>query len=268
MVFADLHLHSSASDGSLPPKEVIRMAQTKDLQLVALTDHDTTQGIGEALAAGREFSVQVIPGIELSTEAEYQEVHILGYYIDYNDSHLQEILTELKKARRKRIKEIIRLLQVQGFTLDWEEVRIEAGEVSSIGRPHVARVMVAKGYANSISQAFALWLNPGMPAFVERYKLDPAEAVDIIHSAGGLAFLAHPGLLAGGMERVNELLSAGIDGIEVFHSQHSQAQIDQSLALAQERNLHICGGSDCHGQPLKMGQVQVDTALLKSWLKD
>lgn len=270
MAKADLHLHSTASDGKLPPREVIRRAKNQDFYLVALTDHDTTQGIEEALAAGRAFSVQVIPGIELSTGFEDEEVHILGYYIDYNNPHLQEILTNLQQARITRTKEIIRLLQKLGIALTWEEVRVTVAKGSSIGRPHVARVMVDKGYANTISQVYANWLSPGKPAYVKKFKMAPAEAVEIIHGAGGLAFLAHPGLLAGGMAMVKKVLVPHMDGIEVFHSEHSQTQVGQYLALARERDLFISGGSDCHGDPeaIKFGQIRVDTALLQSWLKD
>lgn len=270
MVFADLHLHSTASDGNLSPREVVGLAKEKGIQVISLTDHDTTQGLAEAMAAGKELSVKVIPGIELSTETQGEEIHILGYYIDHGDPGLQGVLTQLKEARVGRIKEITRRLQDLGFALTWEEVREEARGASSIGRPHVAQVMVKKGYAKSIAEVFARWIGPGKPAFVTRYKLPTAQAVELLHSAGGLAFLAHPGLLTEGIEWAEKLLSLPLDGIEVYHSEHSQAQSQEFLAWARAKNLHISGGSDCHGRPhdIKMGLVKIDIALLQSWLKD
>ncbi|MGI6364504.1 MAG: PHP domain-containing protein [Bacillota bacterium] len=269
MAFADLHLHSTASDGNLSPRDLVGMAKAKGFAVVALTDHDTTQGLDEALTAGRDLSIQVVPGIELSTETQGQEVHILGYYIDHGDAALQQVLSQLKQARAKRIKEMVSRLQQLGFTLTWEEVREAARGASSIGRPHVAQVMVEKGHAGSMAEVFANWIGPDRPAFVPRYKLSPARAVEIIHSAGGLAFLAHPGLLTGGIEWVENLLALPLDGIEVYHSEHSEAQTKEFLALARANNLHISGGSDCHGRPheIKMGLVKMDTVLIQSWLK-
>lgn len=270
MAKADLHLHSTASDGCLTPREVIQMASTKEIQIVALTDHDTTEGLQEALKSGQEFSIQVIPGIELSTEEADEEIHILGYYIDYESSFLQKILDELKLARVQRTKEIIHCLQQMDFALTWDEVKGVAAGASSIGRPHVARVMVEKGYASSIEQVFAQWIGPGGPAFVKRYKLSSAKAVEIIHSAGGLAFLAHPGLLAKGIETAEKIIPLGLDGIEVFNPEHSEIQIEEFMALAKREDLYISGGSDCHGYPgdIKMGQTTVETILLHPWLKD
>lgn len=270
MYKADLHLHSTASDGLFSPRELVNKAAALELDLISLTDHDTTQGLEEAIASGKTRAVQVIPGIEFSCEFQGEEVHILGYQFEQSCPELQRILSELKQARQNRILEITKRLQELGFKISWREVRTAATGASSVGRPHVARVMVEKGYARSRAEVFRRWLEPGCPGFIKRYKLSPAQAIDAVHGAGGFAFLAHPGLLKEGKGVAASLLTLGLDGIEVFHTEHSQEQTKEFLRFARENNLFISGGSDCHGDPeeSKMGKIIVDTKLLHPWIKD
>jgi len=270
MAPADLHLHSTASDGLLPPRDVVRMAYENEIEIIALTDHDTTDGLEEACAAGREFSIRVIPGIELSTEMDGEEIHILGYYTNPASEKLQSVLQELREARLGRIKAIIQKLNQLGFDLTWEEVSDSAADASSIGRPHVARVMVQKRYAASVSEVFGKWIGLGCPAFVNRFKLTPKRAIEVIHSVGGIAFLAHPGLLKQGISVAKSLVPAGLDGVEVFHTDHSERDNRDFLQLAKSETLYISGGSDCHGIPgdIKIGRVTISTALIQPWLKD
>jgi len=262
---ADLHIHSTASDGLLPPAEIVKRAKALSLDLVALTDHDTTDGIQEAYEAGRKYSVQVITGIELSSEDEDQEIHILGYMFERHYPGLQSLLRKLKSARMERIRAITELLGKMGFPISWEEVVSAAQDASSIGRPHIARVMVDKGYAASIGEVFSRWIGPDGPAFVGRYKITPDQAISMIHAAGGLAFLAHPGLLQGGLNVAGKLVSLGLDGVEAFHFDHDSNLTREVLNFAARNGLFVSGGSDCHGDPLKMGQCSIELDYL-SWL--
>jgi len=269
MAKADLHIHSTASDGLFSPRKVVTEAKKMGFSVIALTDHDTTQGLAEAIATGRDYSVQVVPGIELSTVSDGEEIHILGYKFRRENRDLQAMLSKLKEARTQRVKEISLRLQQLGYDISWPDIVAESKAGHSIGRPHVARAMVRRGYADSVSAAFDAWLNPGRPAFVPRYKLTPQQAIEYIHAAGGLAFLAHPGLLCDGIATARKLIAQGIDGIEVFHSEHSQPQIEGFFSLAQGKGVYISGGSDCHGSPqVKIGQQSVDLALANLWLKD
>lgn len=269
-MFADLHLHSSASDGLLSPTEIVKIALEQDIQIIALTDHDTTDGIEEAVVASQFCSVRVVPGIELSTELNDQEIHVLGYKISYTDVRLERTLTKLKQARIQRIKDITSRLNSIGFEISWQDVVAVAGDTSSIGRPHIARVMVEKAYASSVKEVFTQWIGPDCPAFVKRYKLTPVEAIELVKSVGGYAFLAHPGLLRQGTAMAKSLIAQGLDGIEVFHSEHSAEQTRKFLEFAQAENLFICGGSDCHGVAgeMKMGSVLVPAEFVEPWLKD
>lgn len=269
MQYADLHLHSTASDGCLTPTELVAKARELDIQVIALTDHDTTEGIEEALTAGKKYSVQVIPGIELSTELEDREIHILGYKINRFSPALQAMLNRLQEARIQRLQDITKCLRDNGFDITWQEVLALAGSTSSLGRPHVARVMVSKGYASSVRAVFAEWIGQGCPCYVKRFKLTPKDGIDIIHAAGGMAFLAHPGLILQGLTVAESLLPHGLDGVEVYHSMHSDDQVKETLAFARSEELLVSGGSDCHGiGELKMGTVKVPIILMAGWLKD
>lgn len=270
MNVADLHLHTTASDGLMSPVEIVKRAAELGIKIISVTDHDTTEGTSAAQAAGEKFGIRVIPGVELSTELNKEEIHVLGYYIDHQSPMLQDKLSRLKKARECRIKEIIYKLQEENFAITWEEILAIAGTTGSIGRPHVARVMVAKGYAKTVKEVFTHWIGPGCPAFVERFKLSPAQAISAIHDAKGLAFLAHPGLLKSGLGVAQQLIPLGLDGIEAFHTEHNSSLTQRLLEFARQKSLFVSGGSDCHGYPdnTLMGRVKVDVKLLEPWLME
>lgn len=265
----DLHLHSTASDGMLTPEQVVELAAARGIGIIALTDHDTTRGVKAAQARGERLGVRVLSGLEISTVLEEEEVHILGYRLDIDNRRLQKQLALLSSAREERIKKIINKLNQLGYPLHWDEVSPET-KTGNLGRPHVARAMVKRGYAASGEDAFHRFLSHGAPAFVPRYKIHPVNAVDLVHAAGGLAFLAHPGLLKQ-MEMMDKIIAAaGLDGLEAYHSQHPPALQQELLALANAQGLFVSGGSDCHGEPgnCLLGTVAVPWAQIAPWLKD
>ena len=184
----DLHLHSTASDGQFSPAELVAMALERGLLVIALTDHDTTEGVDEALEAAKGTGLEVIPGIELSTDVPQEEVHLLGYYLDHHNPAFQEKLRAMRDARRQRAKRMLAKLAALGLPLEWERIAELAGG-GTIGRPHIAQAMVERGYVASTEEAFALYIGRNGPAYVERYKLSPLEAIRLIEEAGGLSLI-------------------------------------------------------------------------------
>lgn len=254
---ADLHVHTTASDGSTSPRDVVYKAKKLGLEAIAITDHDTFGGVEDALKAARDTGMEVITGIELSTEFENKEVHILGYLMDVNDKSLSSHLDFFKKSRVERIHKIVAKLQELNFPLSMEEVLEQAGN-GTVGRPHVARVLVRKGVVNSIGEAFNEYIGHGGVAFVPRTKYTPVKAVNLIRQAGGVPVLAHPGL-ANLDNYIPELVKKGLQGIEVYHPQHDQADIKHYLRIASRWDLLVTGGSDYHG-PDARGHEALGTA--------
>lgn len=239
----DTHVHSAASDGALSPAQLVARAKQRGLLGMALTDHDTVAGVGEALAAGRALDLPVIAGIEFSAEARERDVHILGYWIDPALLAADARMAELQQARVDRVVEIVRRLGMLGLPLDAEEILAAAG--NSPGRPHVALAMVEAGYVVSVRDAFQKWLGRGLPAYVPRKKLSPFEAVEMIQAAGGVAALAHPG--CGVPDALLQpLIRAGIGGIEVYHPEHNSQMEKKYARLALVNRLAALGGSDFH----------------------
>ncbi len=257
---ADLHTHTTASDGLMSPQEVVRWASIKRLKAVGITDHDTVNGILPAIEASENYNVEVVPGIELSTLYEKEEIHILGYYIDYKAEWFLDTLKKIQNSRFERAERIVGKLQGLGVDITLEQVK-DIAEDGAIGRPHIARAMINKGYITNIKDAFRGYIGKGGPAYVDRYKLECAEAVDMIRKLGGVSVLAHPGLIKS-KEYIGKLLDLGIDGIEAYHSKHDEETIRYALAIAQSRKLLITGGSDCHGMMLNnepiIGNYSVD----------
>jgi predicted metal-dependent phosphoesterase TrpH len=254
----DLHLHSSASDGAHTPAELVQVALDKGLQVIALTDHDTTAGIEEAQSAARHSGLTVIPGVELSTDVPgNREVHILGYYIDHHYAPLQERLAALRQARLQRARRTIDLLAQAGLPLQWERLLNLAGR-GAVGRPHIAQAMVEANYVTSIDNAFRLYLGRGAPAYVLRYKLSPQDAVQLILDAGGIPVLAHPSQI---IEHVPSLVRAGLMGLEVYYYGYIEPEVRFLLGVAHKHNLIATGGSDYHGPGITsapdVGQVYV-----------
>ena len=246
----DFHLHTTHSDGSCTPAEVIALAANAGVTALAITDHDITTGVPEATAAGKDRGIEIIPGIEISSLLGGAELHMLGYFLDYQDVRLNERLTSLRESRHRRNPKIIERLQAAGIDITYEEVRALAG-TDSVGRPHIARVLMEKGVVASAKEAFDQWLADGRPAYVPRELPTPAEAIHWIKEAKGLAVLAHPtwvktteGTLA---DLVRTLKADGLDGVEVHYSTHTARQTRDYLALAKQQGLLVTGGSDFHG---------------------
>jgi predicted metal-dependent phosphoesterase TrpH len=243
----DLHIHSTASDGKLSPAEVVREAAKKGLSYIALADHDSVDGIAAAKKAAQRFpGLTVIPAIEISTDIPRGEVHILGYFIDYTNAELLARLEEFKNSRRRRAEQMVAKLANLGMPVEWERVLELAGS-STIGRPHIAQAMLEKGYIPSFKDAFDEYLGHGKPAYVEREKMLPAEAVAIIIRAKGLAVLAHPLTTENHEGLVSELKPAGLVGLEAYYGEYDAEEVKGLVALAQKYGLIATGGSDFHG---------------------
>lgn len=263
----DLHVHTLASDGTLSPREVIQKAIDQGLKGLAITDHDTVAGLQSAweFVAQQHYVIDFIPGIEMNTEAGLHEVHILGYFIDWKNINLLHRLEEIKKARQQRAITMVDRLNQLGFNIHLQRVRELAGS-DLLARPHIAMAMMEKGYVFSVKEAFEKHIGKGKPAYVPRYKFLPNEAVSLIKGAGGLAVLAHPGLV-GDDRLVRQLLNRGMDGIEVYYPEHSEDDVARYLEMAEERGLLVTGGSDFHGSNSGrncLGCVKVPEGLVKS----
>lgn len=243
----DLHVHSTASDGRLTPAEVIREAAERGLVYIALADHDSVDGIAAAKAAAQSLpQLTVIPGIEISTDIPQGEVHILGYFIDYTDPELLAHLENFKNSRLRRAEQMVDKLADLGVRIDWQRV-LEIAGTSTIGRPHIAQAMLEKGCVPSFKEAFDEYLGHGKPAYVEREKMLPAEAVAIIVKARGLPVLAHPLTSEDPEGLILELKPAGLVGLEAYYKDYTAEEVEGLVALAQKHDLIATGGSDFHG---------------------
>lgn len=250
---ADLHTHSTASDGVLAPAELVRRAHQVGLAALALTDHDTVEGLPEAEAEAGRLGVRLVPGVELSTDAIGREVHILGYYCRFDAEPLALLLEDMRAARRERLERIVARLNAAGVPVALERVRALAGG-GSAGRPHVARALVEAGLAADVNDAFARFLGRGCPGYVPRKKLHPAEAVRAVVAAGGVAVLAHPGLM-GDDGVIAELVASGLGGIEADYPAHTPEQAARYRRLAGALGLIPTGGSDYHGKGEHWGDL-------------
>lgn len=242
---ADLHIHTNFSDGLLSPEEIVQKAHGAGLTIIAITDHDTVDGIPRAIAEGAKLGVKVIPGIEFTTDLPDTEIHILGYYIDYKAGWLLELLKKIREDRVSRIYKMVEKLQKLGIKIDSNEV-LKLAAIGSVGRPHVARVLLEKGVVGSIQEAFNKYLDCNSPAYVKHFKLTPFEAVETIIKAGGVPVYAHP-KVSGKDELIPELVSHGLAGIEVFYSKHYPADVEHYKSKAKKYDLLMTGGSDYHG---------------------
>jgi 3',5'-nucleoside bisphosphate phosphatase len=246
MVTADLHIHTTASDGLLHPAAVVKMAMENGLAAIAITDHDAVNGIDEALAAAQAGKTVVIPGIELSSEMNGREIHMLGYYLDHTYPPLLSLTKTIQDSRFERAERMIAGLNILGYTIDLPSVMVHAKEAAP-GRPHVARALVDKGYFASVKEVFTHLLAVGKPGYVERYRLTPQESIAIIREAGGMAVWAHPAL-----SRADSLLEGfvrqGLAGLEIYHPDHLPEHTARYRTLARKYNLIVTGGSDFHGR--------------------
>lgn len=244
----DLHLHTTASDGGLTPTELVQAARNRGLECIAITDHDSTNGIDEAFQEGERLGLHVIPGIEMSTDIPRAEVHVLGYYLDHHDAQFQDVLRQLREGRQERAEKMVEKLRGMGLELPWDRV-LEVAGAGSVGRPHVAQVMVECGYVSSPSEAFTEYIGRNAPAYVERYKLTPVEAVKMIRSVGGLPVVAHPAEIISLQDILPEMVAAGLAGLECYYYGYSPEAVEGLLALADHHNLIPTGGTDYHGRP-------------------
>ncbi|WP_068785086.1 PHP domain-containing protein [Paenibacillus phocaensis] len=247
----DLHSHTQASDGMNQPAENVRLAKEKGLTGLAITDHDTVAGIAEALLAGKELGVDVVPGIEISTRAGGKDIHVLGYFLNTEDEQLLERLARLRSVRDERNGLILAKLQQLGLSITLEEVKDGLARPlrpdESLGRPHIADALVRKGYATDMRDAFDRYLAEGKPGYASLPRIAPEEAIAWIREAGGAPVLAHPGLY-GDDELVRSILERGKpDGIEVYHSDHGPEEELRYTAMAEQYELIVTGGSDYHG---------------------
>ncbi len=256
----DLHLHSTHSDGSQPPAEIIAMAHKADVRALAITDHDILTGLPDAVEAARPLGIDVIPGVEISSRFDDDELHILGYYFDPADPTLLARLKTLRESRHRRNPLIVERLRDLGVSLTYDEVRELAG-TDAVGRPHIARLLMEKGHVKTAKEAFDRYLARGKAAYVARELPEPTEAIRWIRDAGGVAVLAHPLWVKRTGEALRKLCEklkeAGLGGIEVHYSTHTPQQTSDFLNLARHLDLLVTGGSDYHG--LTKPDIEVGT---------
>ncbi|EAX46351.1 PHP C-terminal domain protein [Thermosinus carboxydivorans Nor1] len=244
---ADLHIHTTASDGRLNPGEVVEQAVQAGLNCIAITDHDTVDGLKILMEENKE-GLRIIPGIEFSTDLPQHEVHILGYYIDWCEDELCSCLERLAAGRQTRLRLMVDKINRLGYKIDYERVIEIAGNSVAVGRPHVAKALVEQGFFPSVNDVFKSLLRKNGPAYVPHYKFTPLEVINLIKKAGGFAVLAHPGLI-GSDNIVAELIRLGLDGLEVYHPEHNTEQTEKYLQIAEKNSLFVTGGSDFHGIP-------------------
>ncbi len=253
----DLHVHTTYSDGIFNPMEVVDLAVTKGLDGIAITDHDTIRGVEIAINKSKEYNnFYIIPGIEFGCVCNNEEVHILGYFMDLDNIDLVYITNKLQSSRTDRAKSIINRLKELDIIIDYDDVKKLASN-NNIGRPHIARTMIEKGYVKDIKEAFDRYLDRGKPAYVDRYHLTIKNTIELIHKSNGISVLAHPGLLKD-KTIVDYCIDNGIDGIECYHSNHTNEDEKYFRQLAKEANLIITGGSDFHGDRGVLGDISVN----------
>jgi predicted metal-dependent phosphoesterase TrpH len=244
---ADLHTHSTYSDGRLTPTELVERAVSRGLEVLALTDHDCTDGIAEALRAVQKHpGLLFIPGVELSTDVPHEEVHVLGYFLDWQNRRFQGRLDRLRRSRLERGQKMLAKLKRLGIEISWHRVQELAGD-GAVGRPHIALAMMEAGHISSLEEAFDRYLGRNGPAYVEREKITPTEAVQLLTDASALPVLAHPRDLQNLDSLLLELKQAGIIGMEAYYQDYDQQAIERLLAIARQHDLLPLGGSDFHG---------------------
>lgn len=260
----DLHVHSTASDGTRTPEEVVQFAHECGVTTLALADHDTLDGVAPARRAAEALGMEYIPAIELNTDVPGKsEVHILGYYIDLDHDRFLSMLAERYEARIKRAKGIVEKLRLIGIQLDYDEIAASVPGV--IARPHIAHAMVEKGYVADMRTALRQYLHASGPAYVPRDEMKAVDAIKLILEARGVPVLAHPGLYRG-EEELDLFIGAGLMGIEVYYREHTPEQVTFYQALAQEKGLLLTGGTDCHGpgthRDYRIGDVALPPSIL------
>ncbi|MDD3649552.1 MAG: PHP domain-containing protein [Candidatus Hydrothermia bacterium] len=241
----DLHTHTNKSDGIYSPKDLVYFLYSKGIKVLSITDHDSIEALPEAREETQKLGMDLIPGIELSAEYLDEEVHILGYFIDADSPSLSEYLMKFRLARRVRFSKMIEKLKKMGIEVPVDLDSYE--EEKAIGRPHLARALLERGYVSSFEEAFQKYIGDNGPAYVKKFKIYVEDAIEIVHESGGVSILAHPGLLNRKDEVINLSISKGIDGIEVYHPKNSHYIEEQLTEIAFKNNLMVTGGTDFHG---------------------
>ena len=261
---SDLHIHSDLSDGSFSPTEIVEIARRSKLTHIAITDHDTVEGVAEEMGAGKKEGVKTIPGVELSTDSDGHEIHVAGLFVDIDNRKLCRFLEDMKAERHRRIYKICEKLQQMNLSITPEEVFAVSGK-GSPGRPHVARALLRAGVVTTISEAFYKYIGDNCRANVSKSRIPPKKAIGLIHEAGGLAVLCHPGETAD-EDFVREFFHLGIDVIEAYYPTYGSATVHAYVGLARKYGLGISGGSDCHGfgkDHVLIGTVRIPDEFVK-----
>ena len=269
--WVDLHTHSTASDGTMTPLDLVRYASVKRLSAMALSDHDCVDGLDEAIEEGVRVGVEVIPSLEVSADYPGGTMHVLGFFVDHHQSDFQSQLKKLQDARNERNPKIVENLQKEGLEITMKEV-VAASGGGLVGRPHFAKVLIDKGYVSTMPEAFDRYLKKGAPGYVEKFRFSPEDTINMIHGAGGVAVLAHPfTLFKGSPNKPSEVLETllptltqfGLDGMEVLYSTYSDSQARYYRKLADKLDLLPSGGSDFHGSH----KPDIDLGVGLGWLK-
>ncbi|MBU0548565.1 MAG: PHP domain-containing protein [Candidatus Omnitrophica bacterium] len=264
MKYADLHVHTSESDGTLSPKQLVKESIARGLSAIAIVDHDTVGAVPEALASAQGADLEVIPGIELTAQYENQEIHILGYFVNYQDKTLLEKLRLARINRIERVHKIVNNLEKEGVKLNSQTVFDISGK-GTVGRMHIARALVKEGWVVTPAEAFRKYIGDKSPAYVLGFRFSPVEAINLIKGAGGVAVLAHPYMLHND-ELITEFAGYGLQGIEVYYPEHSQSMVNFYLDLAKKLDLLVTGGSDFHGSvkpEIKLGTIKIPIELVE-----
>ncbi len=257
-MYADLHIHTAYSDGSFTPATIIRHAVKNNLKIISIADHDSVDGIAASIKEGEKNNIEVIPGIEISTTVDTGEIHMLGYFIDYEDEYFLKSLKRIQEIRLKRMSVMVDKLKRLMIDIDLNEL-IEYAASSSIGRLHLAHFLKKKGIVGSAYEAFDRYIGSGKPAYEKMNALSPEEGIELISNAGGIPVLAHPGLTKRD-DLIDEMIHAGLRGLEVYHSGHSEEDTNRYFQMTRDKGLLVTGGSDCHGEKklnMLMGRIKL-----------
>lgn len=264
MKYADLHLHTIASDGTYTPEGVVDAAKEVGLEIISVTDHDTTGALAEAIRHGLQVGVEVIPGIELTVDFHGREIHLLGYFIGFEDVEFQERLARFRAVRDQRAETMVKRLVELGYEISLSDLRSAMplrGGSQAVGRLHVANALVKAGYFCDVDEAFDALLAQGRPAYVPKARMSPKEGLELIRRVGGVSSIAHPVVSRVSEEDLSELVELGVQAIEVWYPKHSPEQVEVLRAFAQRHGLLVTGGSDCHGSAksqIYLGTVAIE----------
>jgi len=267
--FADLHVHTYLSDGTFSPEKVMEYAKVAGLYAIAITDHDCVDGIAPAMEIAAKLGMEVVPGVELTAEIGDSEIHILGYFVDWQDKIFSKQLNDISEVRKERAKKILEKLRKHAVDLSEDELFQLSGP-GSVGRLHIANLLYKKGFISSVSEAFRKYIGNKGCCYVSKFKLTPEDAIAMIKRVGGIPVLAHPKTVyaedRSREDMIKELVKDGMSGIEVYHSDHKPKDVEEFKGLAEKYNLLMTGGSDCHGfgkRQILIGKVKIPYELVE-----